>query len=108
MRPAGPKATLTIVLGEVSMVVRLRIHGRVQGVWYRGWLVEEAAAHAVNGWVRNRGDGTVEALLAGDEPDVRALIERCREGPRLARVARIEELPATELPAAGFVQRPTI
>ena len=90
--------------------VRLRIHGRVQGVAYRAWLVDEAGAHAVDGWVRNRSDGTVEAVLAGDEAAVRALIERCRKGPPLARVDRIEELPADDAPApgSGFVQRPTV
>ncbi len=90
------------------MAVRLRIHGRVQGVWYRGWLVEEAAAHAVKGWVRNRSDGTVEAVLDGSPVAVRALIDRCREGPPHARVDRIEELPAGDLPASGFVQKPTV
>jgi acylphosphatase len=90
------------------MVVRLRIHGRVQGVWYRGWLVEQAVAHAVCGWVRNRADGTVEALLAGDDSAVRALIERCHEGPRLARVTSIEESPEKALPPPGFVQLSTV
>jgi len=89
------------------MVVRLRIHGRVQGVWYRGWLVDEARAHGVDGWVRNRADGSVEALLAGSETAVRALLERCHEGPELARVTSIEELPATDRPQSGFRQLPT-
>lgn len=89
------------------MSLRLRIKGQVQGVWYRGWLVEEATAHGVDGWVRNRTDGTVEALLAGDEAAVRSLIERCHEGPQLARVDAIEENPANETPAPGFVQLPT-
>ena len=90
------------------MLVRLRIRGRVQGVWYRGWLVEQAVAHAVDGWVRNRRDGTVEALLAGDDAAVRALIQRCHEGPRLARVASIEETAETARPPPGFVQLSTI
>lgn len=90
------------------MVVRLRIRGRVQGVWYRGWLVEQAVAHAVDGWVRNRSDGTVEALLAGDDSAVQALIQRCREGPRLARVVSIEESRETEPPQPGFVQLSTV
>jgi acylphosphatase len=89
------------------MAVRLRIHGRVQGVWYRGWLVEAALAHAVDGWVRNRADGTVEAVLDGEPEAVRALIERCREGPKLARVTRIEEAATGERPQTGFVQLPT-
>ncbi len=90
------------------MVVRLRIHGRVQGVWYRGWLVDQALAHAVDGWVRNRADGTVEALLAGDESAVRALIQRCHDGPRLAQVTSIEESPETVPPPPGFVQSATV
>lgn len=90
------------------MVVLLRVHGRVQGVCYRVWLVEEAAAHGVHGWVRNRADGTVEALVAGDETAVRALIERCHEGPRSARVTAVEELPSTDRPRPGFVQLATV
>lgn len=89
------------------MAVRLRIHGRVQGVWYRGWLVEAALAQAVDGWVRNRPDGTVEAVLDGEPEAVRAVIERCREGPKLARVTRIDEVPCSEQPRPGFVQLPT-
>ncbi len=90
------------------MAVRLRIHGRVQGVWYRGWLVEQAPLHGVDGWVRNRADGTVEAVLAGEPSAVRAVIERCRAGPTLARVERIDEMPAAETPPPGFVQRPSV
>jgi len=90
------------------MIVRLRIHGRVQGVWYRGWLVDAARACGVDGWVRNRADGTVEAVLAGDPTVVRSLIERCHEGPQQARVTSIEELPATDRPPPGFVQLPTV
>lgn len=89
------------------MVVRLRIFGEVQGVGYRGWLVEQARAHGVDGWVRNRADGTVEALLGGDQETVQRLIDRCREGPKRARVDRIEVTETTEPPPAGFVQRPT-
>lgn len=89
------------------MGVRLRIFGEVQGVWYRGWLVEQALAHGVDGWVRNRSDGTVEALLDGDHETVQRLIERCREGPKLARVERIEVTGTTGSSPVGFVQRPT-
>jgi acylphosphatase len=93
---------------EMQMVIRLRIHGRVQGVWYRGWLVEEASGRGLDGWVRNRTDGSVEALVAGDEATVRVLIERCKEGPSQARVALVEQHPESEPPAPGFVQRPTL
>ncbi len=70
---------------------RLRIEGRVQGVGYRDWLAREAAARGVVGWVRNRSDGSVEAVLAGEEPAVMALLTLCRRGPVMARVDRIEE-----------------
>lgn len=86
----------------------LRIHGRVQGVAYRAWTVATARALGVSGWVRNRGDGSVEALVAGDEADVAALIERCRRGPPAARVDRIEESDTPPEPFDGFEPRPTL
>jgi acylphosphatase len=75
----------------MSHARRLVIAGRVQGVGYRDWLVREATRHGLAGWVRNRADGTVEALLAGEEDAVQAVLMACRRGPPLARVERIEE-----------------
>ena len=73
------------------MIARhLVVRGRVQGVGYRFAMTEEALAHGVAGWVRNRGDGTVEAVIQGDEASVARLIEWCRRGPRGARVTAIE------------------
>ena len=89
------------------MAIRLRIHGRVQGVWYRGWLVEQARAFGLDGWVRNRADGTVEALVAGDAAASRELVERCRDGPPLAQVERIDECQEEASPKPGFEQLPT-
>ena len=89
------------------MIRRLRVHGRVQGVWYRGWTVDQATALGLDGWVRNRRDGSVEILVSGPEAAVAALIRRCREGPPTAQVERIEEMEADESPPAGFAQRPT-
>ena len=89
------------------MVRRLVIHGRVQGVFYRGWTVETARALGLNGWVRNRRDGTVEMLIAGDDEAVAAMIARCREGPPAARVERIEVEESDEAAPAGFEARPT-
>ena len=86
---------------------RLRIHGEVQGVWYRAWSAEAARALGVRGWVRNRRDGTVEMLVHGDEGAVDRMIARCREGPPAARVARIEVEDTTEQAPAGFEKRPT-
>ena len=86
----------------------LIIGGRVQGVGYRDWLMKLARAHGLSGWVRNRTDGRVEALLAGPEPAVAAVLLACRRGPPLALVDNIEESFA-ELPdQPGFIRRPTL
>lgn len=64
----------------------LVVRGRVQGVWYRGSMQEEAERLRVGGWVRNRPDGTVEAEIEGERTDVDALIDWTRHGPPGARV----------------------
>lgn len=86
------------------VAMRVRIEGRVQGVWFRAWTVKEACARGLRGWVRNRRDGAVEALFAGPEADVRAMITLCWDGPPAARVVSVTET-ATEPPSDdGFVQ----
>jgi acylphosphatase len=83
----------------------LRIEGRVQGVGYRAWMVREASRLGLSGWVRNRADGSVEAVVVGPEPAVQALLTACRRGPALARVDHIEESFAEDLPeGSGFQQ----
>ena len=69
---------------------RLVVRGRVQGVGYRFAMSEAALAEGVAGWVRNRRDGTVEAVVQGDEASVARLIEWCRRGPRGAHVAAVD------------------
>ncbi len=86
---------------------RLRIEGRVQGVGYREWMVREANRLGLAGWVRNRRDGSVEALVAGEEPAVRELLSACRRGPPAARVDGIEESLAEPPAEPGFHRRPT-
>ena len=90
------------------MIRHLRIHGRVQGVWYRGWAVDNARALGLSGWVRNRRDGTVEMLIRGDDEAVEAMIARCRPGPPAARVERIEVSESDDTAPAGFEARPTL
>jgi acylphosphatase len=68
---------------------RLVIRGRVQGVGYRMAMTDAAVALGVTGWVRNRRDGTVEALVQGDEVVVERLLAWCRRGPPGARVAEV-------------------
>ena len=65
---------------------KVRLYGRVQGVFFRQWTVGRARTLAVNGWVRNARDGSVEAHLAGEEGAVAKLIEHLRKGPPQARV----------------------
>ena len=86
----------------------LLIEGRVQGVGYRDWLLREATRLGLSGWVRNRGDGRVEAVVAGPEPLVQALLSSCRRGPALARVERIEENFAEVPEEPGFRRRPSV
>ena len=89
------------------VAVRVRIEGRVQGVWFRAWTVKEASARRLSGWVRNRRDGAVEALFAGPAPDVRAMIALCWDGPPAAEVVSVAETEADPPSDDGFVQRET-
>jgi len=70
---------------------QLRIHGRVQGVWYRESMRREAERLNVTGWVRNTPDGMVEAVVQGSAEAVDTLIEWARNGPPMARVERITQ-----------------
>ena len=76
-------------IGDVT-TVRLLISGRVQGVWYRGWTVDQARKRNLAGWVRNITDGTVEALVNGPKSDVDDLIAACHKGPPAARVDEVD------------------
>ena len=81
---------------------RLRIHGLVQGVGYRNALQAQAARLGLAGWVRNRLDGTVEALVAGPPAAVEAILEWARRGPPAARVSHVDWTPAEAPAKAGF------
>ena len=91
---------------EQHMAVRLIISGRVQGVWFRNWTAGEAEARGIDGWVRNRRDGTVEAALSGPPDAVREMIAACHDGPPMAWVKAVEEHPAAvQAAGSGFQQR---
>lgn len=79
-----------------TKAVHLSISGRVQGVLYRAWTVDEAARRGLDGWVRNRLDGTVEAVFSGPAALVDEMVAACREGPPAAKVTAIEETPAVK------------
>lgn len=86
---------------------RLIISGQVHGVGFRAWLSDMARALDLSGWVRNRSDGTLEALIAGDTAAVEELLRACRRGPRLAQVTRIDEELAEPPDGPGFRLLPT-
>ena len=74
----------------MKLTRQLRIHGRVQGVWYRESMRQQAQRLGVTGWVRNRSDGTVEAVVQGAAGAVEAMIEWARQGPPSAKVERVD------------------
>ncbi|WP_439613391.1 acylphosphatase [Reyranella sp.] len=77
----------------MALQARLGITGRVQGVGYRDWAMATAQRLGLMGWVRNRSDGSVEALVFGDDDAVGKMIEACRRGPTLAKVDAVDVEP---------------
>lgn len=75
-----------------------RITGRVQGVWFRGWVRQEARQRGLTGWVRNEADGSVRALFVGQARAVAAMVALCHDGPPHARVDRVEATPVVPAP----------
>ena len=70
--------------------LHLVIHGSVQGVFFRASMQREARHLGISGWVRNRNDGTVEAMVQGDPAAVDAMVRWAQRGPELAHVSRVE------------------
>jgi acylphosphatase len=105
----GIDATEARMGGESEVrTVRVRIAGRVQGVGFRYWTEEEARDLGLAGWVRNRRDGSVEALLSGAAGGVAEMLRRCHEGPAGAAVASVEVLEEGGDPPGGFEVLPTV
>ena len=94
--------------------MKIRVHlfvtGDVQGVFYRAWTVGEATKRGLDGWVRNRSDGSVEAVISGPPPKVDELVAVCRTGPPRASVSRVDvgEVDESEAHGPGFRQSPTV
>jgi acylphosphatase len=95
-------------------ILLVTIRGRVQGVGYRAWVEYQAMASGLEGWVRNRRDGSVEALFAGPGKAVAEMVALCRHGPPSARVAAVLDEPAgadqlgLRGPGEGFSVLPTV
>ncbi len=89
--------------------VRARIRGRVQGVWYRAWTERTARRLGLSGWVRNRADGSVEAVFCGAPETVTRMLELLHEGPPAARVDSVDtELDVIPVREEGFRVLPTL
>jgi len=86
---------------------RLVIRGWVQGVWFRESMRREAEALGVAGWVRNRTDGTVEALVEGTPEAVDAIVRWAHRGPETAEVIAVEHATVPVQNLAGFEKRAT-
>jgi len=96
------------LLPDGHVARRLRITGRVQGVGFRDWAVGIAEMLDLTGWVRNRNDGSVEALAVGEEIAVDDFVRRCHSGPGGAEVEAVEVEPAQGIVGEGFLQKPTV
>ena len=93
---------------EEITTLRLLIEGIVQGVGFRAFVLREANALHLSGWVRNRLDGSVEALASGPTKKIEALVTACTRGPHGARVTHIDLIAADAPTMPGFTLRPTL
>lgn len=92
-------------LGNIA--IKARIQGRVQGVFYRHWAEDKAAKLGLKGWVRNRLDGSVEAMFAGKANDVETMLTACHRGPPKAKVDAVDTSPTPDFKSHKFIVRST-
>jgi acylphosphatase len=85
---------------RVMQAVHILASGRVQGVGYRAFVVHEAMMRGISGWVRNCGDGTVEAVFEANDKALADMLGACRRGPQFARVADIAQRTASDAEVA--------
>lgn len=90
-----------------QLCVHATIHGEVQGVGYRSWAEKHAMARGLTGWVKNRRDGTVEAMFCGLETAVEEMLAKCQEGPLRAQVTKVDRKMPDTPPPADFKQLAT-
>lgn len=87
---------------------RILVSGRVQQVGYRDYIVRQARAVGVTGWVRNLSDGRVEILAEGEQDAIATFLAACHDGPALARVTDVSATPIEDKPVKGFTKRFTV
>jgi acylphosphatase len=95
-------------MSEEQTHLRLRIEGFVQAVGYRNYVIAEATRLGIDGWVRNRADGTVEVLVSGGDKAVKELVGLCMKGPLGSTVKDVEIHKAEPSAEKGFKRRPSI
>lgn len=93
---------------EEIITMNIRIEGNVQGVGFRLFAIREATARKLKGWVRNRSDGSLEAVASGPRSVVEGFITACVKGPRGARVTAFNLMPTEPPDSLGFTRRPTV
>ncbi len=93
---------------EELTTMNIRIEGQVQGCGFRDFATREANSRKLRGWVRNRSDGSVEAVAHGPSRAVEEFITACMKGPAGARVTAIDLKPVDPPESLGFVRRPTV
>jgi acylphosphatase len=93
--------------GEIT-TMRLRIEGFVQAVGYRNFCIEEAKKLGLDGWVRNRSDGTVEALVSGANASVELFVAAAMRGPDGSKINNVELHNAEPPEEKGFHRRPSV
>ena len=93
---------------ETPQTVGVIVFGRVQGVGFRAWTVMQATQLGLDGWVRNRRDGSVETVICGESVAVLRMLQYLRQGPPGSLVDDLQTFKDVEVPAKGFSQRPTV
>ncbi|NQV44237.1 MAG: acylphosphatase [Rhodospirillales bacterium] len=88
--------------------VRVRVEGQVQGVWFRAWTMEQAEERGLDGWVRNRHDGSVEAVFSGPSDRVDDMLDVCWVGPKLARVEAVHVADEVDEINNDFIKKSTV
>ena len=91
-----------------STALHVIVEGRVQGVGFRAYVEREAKTRSLKGWVRNRSDGSVEAVFMGEEEDVQSMIVACHRGPRMSLVRNVKSEQHPPGDWRGFEVWPTV
>jgi acylphosphatase len=95
-------------MSDEIITMNIRIEGDVQGVGFRDFAIREATVRKLKGWVRNRIDGSVEAVASGPRTVVESFITACVKGPRGARVTAFNLMPTDAPETLGFTRRPSV